>query len=615
VTTLRTRATKPTMKPSHPVSLVALSLLAAPIAAQQTTTPCPPPAIVATGVTAEPGDVAMTAEHYSVTAGMPLQGNAQAEKFAPVLTPFTGGNLANFQSVVVIDNPDPGLQLVVDLAFFTSAGIPAGTIAGLTIEPRGHRAIAVDPSLLTDNIGTVRVTATADSPNRLFVGATVHYANQSANPIDLVLPGPNPVQNLMRPMTCMQPLQELSGGATRASFGPIPVRRGSGIDSLNGLVSVLHLCNPSAVLHTITMVISRPIGPPILSTYTIPARGSIVVWDPLFYAAQQYLTTNPDHDIVVRLVSGNNLPILGEVLTFDLFESAAVGGPGKQPPLGTPFGRARVSSMMLGYSPTASLVNAEITNVASGLFQSTMGIANVGATDAGPVTIDYFDRLGNLIASDNLPLLPPLSTALFGPGLVQSPNFPTSAFRWSAQIRACGSPGLIGWANRASEAVVVVPEDDFQEMYGELLLGAGGREHATGFQTLGVNTVLAPIVLHDLENVLPSYVTCANHSVANIGPWVMWFRDPFGLATGAAPVGGSFAGMRWRATAFTNLENVITAAAPVGGGGSTGQRNQHKAFIYNTTGFVQGIQTIGGQLWPHLPIYEAPPVYPGPGDL
>ena len=625
--------------PALAVTLVVASL-ANPLCAQGPTgpaEPCEPPALIPTGVHSDPGEL-FAQEHYQVTAGMSLQGNRQKVKYAPVMVPWNqladpmdpNGNIADFQTVYIINNPDPNLPLTVDVDFFNADGTLSASVPDLVIAPNGHYQREVGEAELYGPYGMIRVQVDDASLAPYFVGATSYFATQVVDPLDLEAP----LHRLGRPMSSMQPLQQLqSQPDNTVSFGPVPVRHRSGIDSLNGLLSFYNLCNPSKKDDLIAVTVSSPIAAPVTSFYALPANGTISVFDAWNYAVSNYPTLMQDHDIVVEFESIKGMPILGEAILLDVYGGSASGtvgsggsgsgsgtgsggaaapGGGGGPEgvmLGTLFERARMSTMMLGYSPTSYLVNPELTD---GSFadpspmQTTMGVTNVSGVDVGPVTVDYFDNLGALIASDTIASLPPLGSFVIGSGLFQTPNYPsTGVFKGSAHIRACNG-NIIGWANRASENRWDSPHDDAPKMYGELLHRAGGAEHKIGWIQNTLRTKVAPLVLHDLVNVLPSYVTYANHRVSNTNAHAFSFFDYAGNATGFA----AYVGLPIRTTSFSYLESLITVAAP----GMFSDMHHHAGLIQNRTGSIEGIQTIGGRIDFFLRFEGGLPNYPGPGD-
>lgn len=615
------------------VTLVVASLTN-PTFAQGPLEPCDPPTLIPTGVHSDPGEV-FTGEHYEITAGMSLQGNRHSVKYAPVLVPWNqlgnptdpNGNVADFQTVFIINNPDPQNPLTVDVDFFNADGTPSSSLQDLVIAPNGHLQREVGPSELDGPNGMIRVQVDSKSLVPDFVGATTYFAGQVVNPLDFT----QPLNQLGRQMSSMQPLQELQSQPGNAVyFGPIPVRLRSGIDSLNGLVSFCNLCNPSKTADQIAITVISPLAPPATTFYPLPANGTISVYDAWGYAANAFPTLVQDHDIVLQIKSLRGLPILGEAVMMDMFGGDASGtqgsggsgsgsGGGAAAPaggggaegveLGTLFDRARMSTMMLGYSPNNYLVNPEIIDSSFGPaqpMQTTMGVTNVNNVDVGPVTVDYFDNIGVFLGSDTIASLPQFASFVVGAGLYQTPNFPTAGvFKGSAHIRACNG-NVIGWANRASENSFGSPHVDAPKMYGELLHRAGGVEHAVGWRQGTLRTKIAPLVLHDLQNVLPSYVTYANHRSSNCNANAYTFYDPAGSATGFA----AFAGLPIRTTSFSYLETLITVGAP----GSFSDMHHHSGFIQTRTKSIEGIQTIGGRIDFFLRFEAGLPVYPGPGD-
>lgn len=590
--------------------------------------PCEPPAVIPTGIHDDPGEL-FAEEHYRVSAGMSLQGNLQKVKYAPVMVPWnrldpldpleTSGNVADFQTVWVVDNPDPLQPLTIDVEFFNADGTLSNTLSDLVIEPSGHLQQGISELDLFGPYGMIRVEVDANSKAGYFVGATCYYANQVVNPLDLTAQ----LHQLDRAMVSMQPLQQMQSQPNNTvSFGPIPVRHRSGIDSLNGLVSFFNVCNPSRQDDVLVVTVNSPLAGPVTTTYPIPAMGTISVFDAWRYAVSNFPVVQ-DHDIVVEFQSIKGLPILGECIFLDLYGGdatgpAATGGSGtggsspspNPPEVGAVFQRSRMTSMMLGYSPSSDLVNPELTD---GTFadpdpmQTTMGVTNVSGVDVGPVTVDYFDNLGALISSDTITSLPPFESFVIGAGLYSTPNYPSGGvFKGSAHIRACNG-NIIGWANRASENPLDSNLDDAPKMYGELLHRAGGAEHKIGWMLNGARTKVAPLVMHAFgdPDPLPSYVAFANHRNGNTNAYAYGFYDFNGVKTGT----GIYGGLPIRTTSFSYLETMIGLAAPF----LSGNAHHHAGLIQVRTGSIEGIQTIGSEVGPLLGFGEVP-LYLGPGD-
>lgn len=600
------------------VTCVAASLFSAAIVAQE---------VVPTGVHQDPAEL-FDAQHYLTTAGMPLQGNLASTKYAPIMvpwnqltsTPSPNGNVADFQTVYIINNPDSTLPLMVDVAFFEANGTLAGGHSH-TIMPKGHIQRRVDIGDLSGPQGMIQVKVDNDSPSREFVGATTYWATQVINPL---MPAGSGTTRIALGMSSMQPLQEYQSNVSETvRFGPIPVRLLSGIDSVNGLLAFQNVCNPTTVVNNITVTVRGGLSGPVSNNYTINPNGTLSLFDTWNYAVSAFPTLTQDHDIVVEIKSTSGIPVLGENIFLDLFEGNAAapvssggsaGGAGagegqEGVPQGTFLARARMSSMMLGYTPKSTLINPELTDstyTGVALMQSTMGICNVDSGDAGPIAIEYFDNLGFPLGIDTITNLPQFSSAVIGPGLYQSPNFPSNVsgvFKGSVRISASNGP-IIGWANRASENENF---SDDPKMWGELLHRAGGVEHATGWLAGGVRNKIAPLVLNKFGDVLPSYIAFANHRSSNTDAYAMQFHDLAGFKTGSA----IYAGLPWRTTCFSYLEQLITLPVSVF---SQTNNHHHNALVSTRTKSVEGIQTIGGRIQFYLHFDGEVPIYPGPGD-
>ena len=615
---------------------LAFSFLTATALAQGV--PCPGAELVPTGQHDDPAEP-FQPEHYEVTAGMPLQGNRASVKYAPVMVPWNqldnpddpNGNVADFQTVFVVDNPDANVQLIVDVDFFNADGTLASTLQDLTLEPRGHLQREVGPDDLYGPNGMIRVTVDPASPAEDFVGATIYFAGQVIDPLEPLGSGS---YRFDRAMSSMQPLQQYQtqlGEDTQ--FGPIPVRLLTGIDSTNGLFAFQNICNPSATATTLTVTLQGAIGGPVTTTYPLAANGTVTVLDAWNYAASVYPTLTQDHDVVVTFQSSNGQPVLGENIFIDLrggdagdtvdnggSQGSGAGGGGaagggggsalvNEAELGTFLGRVRMSSMMLGYTPKARLISPEFTDTtfdAPAPIQSTLGVCNVDAQPTGDVVVEYFDNLGAWLGTDVIPSLPQYGTALIGVGLAQTPNFPVvPTFKGSVRVRAC-SGQIIGWANRASENPGNLQVADAPKMWGELLHRAGGWEHRVGWIEGTTRNKIAPLVLHDLQNVIPSYVAIANHRSSNTDAYAYTFFDRLGAATGFA----AYAGLPSRTTPFTYLEPLIMFPST----GSFSDIHHHMGLVSNRTKSVEGIQTIGGRIDFYLRFEGGLPYYPGPGD-
>jgi len=619
------------MQKKLPVAtLVASSLLTVSAVAQGV--PCPGAELIPTGTYDDPNEPFQD-EHYMVTAGMPLQGNRAAVKYAPVMVPWNqlndptdpNGNIADFQTVFVIDNPDPKDPLTVDVDFFNADGTPAGSLPDVVIEPYGHLQREVDDTLLAGPVGMIRVTVDDESLVPTFVGATIYFAGQTVNPFDEVGGG---TYRFDRAMSSMQPLQEWQSQLSPVQrFGPIPVRLLTGIDSTNGLLAFQNVCNPSPTTTTVKVSVIGTQTGPVTNSYILKPNGTVSLLDTWNYAASVYPTLTQDHDVIIEIESTNGSPLVGENIFFDLSSGSAGapvsqggsqgegGGGGGQfafngnSNTGEFLGRARMSSMMLGYTPKNRLINPELTDTTfSGIapVQSTMGICNVDPQATGTIVVDYLDNTGAIISSDSIPSLPQFGTALIGVGLADSPNFPqVVTFKGSVRIRACDGK-LIGWANRASENNAGLAAVDAPKMWGELLHRAGGREHRVGWIEGTLRNKIAPLVLHDVENVIPSYVAIANHRSSNTNAYAYTFFDPMGNATGFA----AYVGLPWRSASFSYLEPLITVPAP----GFFSNMHHHMGLVSNRTKSIEGIQTIGGSIHFFLRFEGGLPVYPGPGD-
>ncbi|MGE0145575.1 MAG: hypothetical protein AB7I19_20175 [Planctomycetota bacterium] len=544
---------------------------------------------IATGPNDRPADTYLAAEHANVSCSLPLQGNRLSTKYAPVLFGANAPTLANFVTVVVVNNTDPTLNLVVDIDYYDNNGTVLSTLNSVFIAPEDSY-VGVAP-LSGTTVGTVRVRTNAQTQATTFVGATVYYANTVVNPL-------NPKASIQASdyLASMQPLQGLQRAETTLHFGPIPVHAfspNSPLDLVNGIFGFITLINPAIAPNNVQITLSNGNGfvqalPPVAI-----AAGGAAIDTTAFNRALGIFTNGlpgDDEDLFITVTSLDNRPLIGELLMMDLASNQNFGD-GELSNVG---GRVRLASTMAGYVATSTAVSPEVT-VQLNDIQSAIGISRVAGGALVPATVTYYDRDGNVLGSDVTPPLGPTRSVVIGPGMAASPNFPTGGVfgGWARVTTPAGA--LIGWTMRGSENAAHP-----HRAYAELLWGNGGSEHAFGWLSGGLRRSIAPLAfeLDDL-NPDPGYIAFVNDSTANLGVWELRFWE---MVTPGLSGLQAFAGLGLNRTALTYEDPIITTPAQL-----------HFGQTSVTNVGVKGIATIGGELGIRLGLEV--PSYPGPGDL
>jgi hypothetical protein len=472
-------------------------------------------------------------DHGFVHSGTHLQGVRAREKWAgglifqpPAVTGFQG-----MSSVVIVDNPDPFLTMTATVVFFDSAGIiPSGGITTLVIPPQGHAFAPATALASSLGFGTARVTVSENSPP--LVGATLHNAVSIIGIADR--DRPLSTHGRAPGASSMQQLQEVQEQSTRLWFGPMPLSLNTGApDFDDGNLPFFHVVNPNpqsnAIQVNVTIfdrVTGVVIGPLPWRNILLPPFGTLseisgphlVGGNPgLWNAARSLLTTGVDFDLMVEVISEDGLPILGDGYMVDLLGRAGTGS------------RFRMASAMMASTPNGDLLSPEFSiDLPGGIIQTLIGIVNVGANDAGPITVTYFDNLGSRISSSSIASLPFGQTVRVDPSL---PGYPTGTRGFgSAQITSTATdPQLVGVTVREilSNSTAEIPQH--HKAYGETLLQLNGSEPGPGWvdAASGFIRKVSPLVHVDLTSPTlpwPGYTTFGNFSAGNIGPydWSFW---------------------------------------------------------------------------------------------
>lgn len=560
---------------------------------------CPPTLNwVPSGVTDRPNEGAMnTAEQAFLHSSSQLQGylsplvNGVYEKFAPVMFQPPGlPEVSNIQSYVNVVNPSATTGINVTYEFYDEngclvtaggAGFPFTTF----IPPEGNFMIPASVlfndlpqaicgtsctggALPVAPVGQGMVRVTADGP---FVGGTLHhnYAFETIVDPDQGRPG----------ASSMQPLQAAQTDKTTLYLGPIPISNQAGSDFFNGILPYYSVVNPNNACNTINILIFTRSGLILTNTnVTLQPYGSMVDMSLWAQADAQYAAGNIDDDVIIRVNSVSNLPLIGEGIMVDLYSDDA----GK-------YDRHRMGSVAMANTLADELVNPDFIAPANGVNQETlMAIANFSGQDIAPVKIQYFNRNGNNIATFTINNFPSRSVQRIGPGLA---NYPSGTFRGWVRIQSCKA-GMVGWVMRPIEGFDDFTIPTYRKVYGEALHGGNGLEPGNGFPVSGMQTKVAIMDFVDpFTDSVPGYTAYVNDSRDNIGAHALRFFDPSGTSwTNTAPA-PNFAGLQWGRTAFTYEDAVPDWTTGFFTPGMVNGR------VDITKGSVKGVDVIGGHLY------------------
>ena len=572
---------------------------------------------IPSGTTQEPGDTFNTQPDYRwVHSGTHLQGTRAYDKWAwgfflPKTT--SPAPLFNqFRTVVVVNNPDATAPITVLITYRDMNGMTVGT-STRTIPGNGTVWELASP-LATgtgNGLGTIEVASQPGSGP--FVGATVHHSyrfngvldNEPLAPFDAQHPG----------LASMQQLQDPDSGATRILAGPFPTTSTAAATHvfLKGNLPTFQVINPNSAVNNVQITFYGSISGTVVGPINValPAYGShidMTLLNALYNPATNAYFTPIHDDWLVQVVSTDGLPLLGEQLMLDFYDSSL-----------SPFTRFRMVSAMMATQPALTLYDPELTYESSGPAVHTISaIGNASGVDIGPVVIEYRDPRTGYFASDVLASFPSGASQRIAPGEPNITNYPNPVFDGTIRVRAC-KPGLIGWTAREVE-VGLSGGQQFRKAYGESLDGDNKSEPGTNFpvSTLGLNLrrKVAPLdrcaLSGDFPNYWPAYTAVTNFSVANVGSYYYQFFEPSGLqATDFTlqPIGIGFAGIRFAEDSFTFEDGLPNRVCLPAFSRETSGR------VDVTTGSVKGIDVIGDPLYEWNLGLPNPPVYGGPGDV
>ncbi len=550
-----------------------------------------PPDPVPTGVSDTPASSLDPAEYAFMHSDTHLQGLPATEKFAPGLfyNPSNFPFFAGFSSAVVVNNPSETNWLSFVIDYHDQAGNLVGSNGPYLIAPNAtHYEGATpltNPVSTTPGLGSARIWSDEE-----FVGATLHHVGWIYDYYD-----PDP---FMPGAASMQQLQAPDHEAAELWWGPLPYTITSTKDFFNGNAPFYWVHNPNPVPNTVRIDYATNTGAQVTGIpFVLPAYGSFMDTYPFFTFLTWYLQgVGLDLDLEIHVVSEDGLPLLGEGVMTDFFGEGA-------PFNAVPGARWRMGSTMMARQRSAELVNPELTFEADGFVETLMGVYNAGSANTGRMEIQYFDRTGTIIGTDNLPAgLNPTQSIRIGAGLAASPNYPsTTTWDGWVRLRACEPTAkLVGWSMREVGANDDLWPSDYQfyKVYGELLETGGGIEPGKGFAVTDAYgsflRKISPLTRTDPWWYWPSYTNFVNDSVSNVGRYLFRFFDVSGNdVTNYAPQ--PFAGLRWGSTSQT-YEDPLSIAF----GNSSGR-------VDVSAGPVKGIDAIGDPLieWgiPYFPSY------------
>lgn len=539
------------------------------------------PQPVPSGATFRPADDFNSQGDYNyVHSSTNLQGRPAKEKFAAGLfwLPPAPAELSSFQSAVAVTNPDPVASTVVTINFYDLFGTLVGT-QSFNLGPEGTWVVPASPLQsifsLTPGLGSAWVIGS----DLAIVGETVHHATT----VDLsgfrgpLLSEPEPGNF---GLNSLQQLQMSQAGKDTLWFGPMPVSNTAPLDFLTGTAPLIWVVNPSPTTPTTVTLRYSSLGgvvlPPV--TVTLPAHGAVLdqtLWNLLL---PTYLAPSGSFDDDFRLVVSATGPIVGDALMVDLFGGTSLSA-GQ---------RFRMGSAMLANSPSAQLVNPELTFQAGPpSVETIVGLYNPTLGNVGPVAVQYFDRNGASLGVDSFASFPRGFMVRIGPGLPASPNYPVAGvFAGYMRITACVK-GLVGWTMRQGSEVGHFGAA--REVWGEELTGANGLEPGPGFLvTVGSETFMrkvSPLVRAGKSAPWPGYTTWVNDGASNSGNY--WFRFFDQLGANQSTAAGQFAGLRFGRTSFTYEDPLVSPNATTNLSGR----------VDTTNGGFDGIHVIGDPLW------------------
>jgi hypothetical protein len=445
-----------------------------------------------------------------------LQGKAATELHAaglfwpPTVVAGADPAFADFASLVAVTNPSttPGANAAVSVQFVSTAGTPAGAPLTFLLAPEESIQVPAMPLGLVGGLGSVQVIS--DLP---IVGETWHRADQvdlTAFPGGAIVTQPPGFPDNFG-MNCVQQLQPVESTKKTLYSGPFPFSRTASLDFLSGCAPLFWVANVGSVPTTVTLRVYRKNVPtPVITTVvSVASQGCFLYRELWTRFLLKYLSGTPFTEDDYQVVATADEPIIGEMLMVDLF-----GGTVSTLDLGA---RMRMGSSLMVGSSDFKLYATELClnpSTTPGV-ETILGLSNPTATDAGQLTIRYFDRDGNQLGVDVLANLPAFGTLRVGPGLL--PNFPAgSVFSGYVDVQAC-HPRVVGWSMHTSgDADPKGPTSGLYEVWGEELVTTGAAGPGGGIAIPGTydTRLVAPLVRVEFNGNDPTFGSWPGHTSA-----------------------------------------------------------------------------------------------------
>jgi hypothetical protein len=628
-----------------PASLLlsSLAVLAARSAMAQTF--CPPIDFPALGPTDSPSNGFSIDEYSWCHSSTNLQGYPAYVKTAASLFYNPPGDLGTgvpqafgaFSSAVIVNNPHNQLPTHVRIEYRSPAGVILGTTPVIFIPPNGTFVEPANRLLQAGGtgVGSARIVVENPEVDAPILGATLHYFDSIFVPgwgivadpdiftistgATLPAPGEGSYQQL-------QATPEQGYGDGLIFAGPFHITNGGVTDFENGSVPVLSIANPHYVPVSCMIVVfgsdaTNPLA--LISSRFInnlPAGGSVLdtsLWTGVNQLMSQSMGTYDFNlSVVVIAVDGTGQPrqLVGDALVIDAFGNSP--NPAQRNlVLG---GRMRMTSSMFADQPSGTLIAHEVGSFTPPggnvpMLASATHIVNVGFAPTSQLTIEYFNRTGQLVGTDTVTSLPTGSVLHIGQGQPDSMNFPQNLWNgWLRVTSANCADRLIGWTHR--EIGPLPPSQpanrQFRKAFGEEMLGANRLEPGLGLiltSDLPVGEILnrkvMPLV-RTTPNAFPSfwpgYTTFTNTGFTdNIGDYWYRFYD-FAANDQTNYTIQPRAGVASRATSLAYEDSdfpVFTPQLCLSNGNRSGRVDTLIPNVFPLASNFDGINVLGDPFW------------------
>jgi hypothetical protein len=535
-----------------------------------------------TGPIDEPGQSFSVREYAFVHSSTNLQGAPAHEKTAAGLFWHPNGMFSTsipavyraFSSAVIVNNPSNTIPTNVFIDYFDQLGTNLATTGPHFIAPEGTHLEAATPIAFGNGVGSAVVRTVDASVDAPIVGASLHYFDSIGVPDWGIVQDPDafggsptgPGEGSYQQLQAWQPSSLLFGG-------PFRITNMAPTDFENGSVPMFMIANPNPfpVQFTLLIVTASPAGlGAILTSTTITLNPRGMHFDDTMWQLINSLTATLgptfqyDTDLIVAAVS--DFPLIGDALVIDAFGDGA--------PNNLNLGKKlRMVSSSLANHPTDRVIATDVSNFTPPggtvpMIDTAVHVCNAGFNPSGPVKIEYFDRLGTMVATDSVsPGLAAGATLHIGAGQTQTPNFPVGLWNGWLRVSAdCDGDTLIGWTHREiGPAPPSWPANNqFFKAYGEELTGPNLFEPGLGIDLFSLNDPnfpdgpfarkLMPLVRTFLPSAYwPGYTTFVNdQGLSDLGRYFYrFFTIPgFDVTNYTAPP-QPFAGLAWGASSLS----------------------------------------------------------------